>query len=107
VKLVFLDKEQDGLYVIGREHEMGRIERLWVMDRTQANERIGRRIVWCFNACTKLSDATLKAMAEGSTAGDLAERVVAWSLFMYNARPTAIRILAKAREKIFKDGGQA
>lgn len=106
MKLAFLDREGEGIYVIGELHDNGRISRLMALERTPDMERLGRRLVHTYNACVKLSDTALAQLADGgSSSGDLAERAVAWSLFMYVSRPTALRILKKAREEIHKKGG--
>ena len=106
LKLAFVDREAEGIYVIGELHEGGRISRLMEFDRTPENGRIARRMVAAFNACMKLSDKSLQQLAEDRTSsGDLAERAVAWSLFMYVARPTALKILKRARDQIHKEGG--
>lgn len=102
--------------VIGLQHEHGRVERVLTSTETLASctpeqaellDQIARRVVSAFNACNGISDKTLHALAEdqGGSSGTIAERVVAWSLFVSQGRPTANRLLEKARQIIGKQAG--
>lgn len=106
LKLALIDRATEGIYMIGYLHDNGRFSRVLAMDRTPEQLAVGTRLVAAFNACLKLSDKTLEQLATDKTSsGDLAERAVAWSLFMYVARPTAMKILKRARDQIHKEGG--
>jgi hypothetical protein len=103
MKLHVLERPSEGKVVLGAERDFGRIERLCELDLDPQNVALLRRIALVLEACEGLSDATLRHLASpANTAGTLAERVTAWSIFMHQSRPVALRILRRAREELHR-----
>lgn len=92
--------------VVGVNHD-GRIERVLVSEHPDLERAraIAQRMVHAFNLCDGLSDKSVELLAGGGgSSGNMPERVVAWSLFTSSARPSANKLLQKAREIIAKRG---
>lgn len=99
---------QDAGYVVGIEHEFGRIERVLVtVVDGEAGCTQARRAAHALTACEDLSDATLALMAKGGTRyGSLGERIAMVALLWGENGRVAERLLERARNEIKKHGGK-
>lgn len=104
MKLITFSTEQG--IVLGIEHELGRIERIAIATDGNYHAELLKRIADCFNALDRVSPRSLQhLLTGGGTSGTAAERLLAWSIFVANARVSANRFLDRAREQINKQGG--
>lgn len=110
MKLLRIFTEDAGVSV-AVEHELGRLERILEraagINGSQEHTAIVTRMVDAFNACEGLSDISLRQLATNTTtAGGLAERVVAMSLLYAHNQRLANRFIEEARKHIAKMGGK-
>lgn len=99
---------QDAGYVVGIEHEFGRIERVLVtvVDGEEGCAQ-ACRAAHALTACDELSDGTLELMAKGGTRyGSLGERIAMVALLWGENGRLAERLLDQARKEIKKHGGK-
>lgn len=97
---------KDDLAVLAFEVAPGRLERVIELPVAEYGKLKRLALVW--NACAGLSEKSLEVLANGGgSSGTLAERALAWSLFVAASRPTARRFLERAQGIMQKQGGEA
>ena len=91
--------------VLALEAESGLLLRVGEFPLEQSESVARLALAW--NACIGLRSDSLAEIIKGGSAGTLAERALAWSLFAAMSGPAARRFLETAQTIMKKQGGEA